>query len=633
VYSISGTGDEIWVGRQRGGLTRITSHGDSMSSKTYTRANGLAQNTVFATAAGADGSVWAGTISGGLSRAKDDVFSNYSMLNGLSSNAVSSIVQGHDGTLWVGTSAGLDALRNETWSHWTRAEGLPSSEVRNCFEDSQHVLWVITASGLAYLSSGKIVVPNHVPDALRDQLFGITDDGNGSMWLLTSDQVIRVNRGRLMTDDLRESDVRVIGESEGLVGARGVRRDRSILTGPNGRIWVSVQTGVAVSAPAWSLHESRPISVRIESIAAAGKALHTNDSLRIPSGTRSVTFQFSGASLDSPQQIWYRYRLEGADQTWSDPVQMRQVSYNNLHSGTYRFRAMASLGGILWNGPEADATLTVDQAFWETWWFRTGSVLLIALIVLSLFRLRMLRLSHQLNSRFQERLAERTRIAQELHDTLLQSFQGLMLRFQIVDSMLPTEPDEAKLALQDTLERADDALAESRDAIQNLRPSSAPHPNLSGALAVVLEQVQEAFPSDDRRRPTCSIVVEGSEQELREYVTMEICRIVREALRNAFQHAQASHVEAELSFRDMELRLSLRDDGLGIDPSVLSNGARSGHWGIIGMRERAARLGAQLNFWSRPGAGTEIELTVPGKIAYKSSPHRLFGRFSNRTKS
>jgi hypothetical protein len=494
VYSISGTGDEIWVGRQHGGLTRITSHGDSMSSKTYTRANGLAQNTVFATAAGADGSVWAGTISGGLSRVTNDVFSNYSMLNGLSSNAISSIVQGHDGTLWVGTSAGLDALRSGNWSHWTRAEGLPSSEVRNCFEDSQHGLWVITASGLAYLSSGKVVVPNHIPDALRDQLFGITDDGNGSMWLLTSDQVIRVNRGRLMTDDLRESDVRVIGESEGLVGAQGVRRDRSILTGPNGRIWVSVQTGVAVSAPVWSRHESRPISVRIESIAAAGKVLHANDALRIPSGTRSVTFQFSGASLDSPQQIWYRYRLEGADQTWSDPVQMRQVSYNNLHSGTYRFRAMASLDGILWNGPEADATLSVDQAFWETWWFRTGSVLLVALIVLSLFRLRMLRLSHQLNSRFQERLAERTRIAQELHDTLLQSFQGLMLRFQIVDSMLPTEPDEAKLALQDTLERADDALAESRDAIQNLRPSSTPHPNLSGALAVVLEQVKRRSP-------------------------------------------------------------------------------------------------------------------------------------------
>jgi signal transduction histidine kinase len=206
-----------------------------------------------------------------------------------------------------------------------------------------------------------------------------------------------------------------------------------------------------------------------------------------------------------------------------------------------------------------------------------------------------------------------------------------MLRFEIVDNMLPSEPDEAKATLEDALERADNALAESRDAIQNLRPSSA-HPNLSRALAVILEEVQGSFPEGDRPRPTCSIVIEGREQELREYVTMEICPIVREALRNAFQHAQASHVETELSFRDLELRLSLRDDGLGIDSSVLNNGSRSGHWGIIGMRERAARLGAQLNIWSKPGAGTEIELTVPGKIAYKSSPARLFRHLHNRTK-
>jgi signal transduction histidine kinase/ligand-binding sensor domain-containing protein len=631
-YSISGTGNEIWVGRQHVGLTKITARGDAMSSKTYTRADGLAQNTVFATTAGGDGSVWAGTISGGLSHFKNEAFSNYSTLNGLSSNAVSSIVEGYDGTIWVGTSAGLDALRNGTWSHWSRAEGLPSSEVRNCFEDSQHVLWLLTASGPAYLSSGRVVVPNHIPDALRDQLFGIADDGLGFLWFSTSDQIIRVNRSRLTADDLRESDVRAIGESEGLIGAKGVRRDRSILTGPNGRLWVSVQNGIAFSDPAWSLHESRPISVRIESIAAAGKVLHANGSLRIPARTHNITFQFSGASLDSPERIWYRYLLEGADRTWSDPVQMRRVSYSNLHFGTYRFRVIASLDGILWNGPEADATLSIDQAFWETWWFRTASVLLVALIVLSLFRLRMVRLSHQLNSRFQERLTERTRIAQELHDTLLQSFQGLMLRFQIVDSMLPAEPDEAKATLEDALERADNALAESRDAIQNIRPSSTPHPNLSRALAVVLEEVQGAFPTGNQHRPTCSIVVEGREQELREYVMMEICRIVREALRNAFQHAQASHVETEVSFRDMELRLSLRDDGRGIDPSVLNNGSRSGHWGIVGMRERAARLGAQLNFWSKPGAGTELELTVPGKIAYKSSPARLFGHFHNRTK-
>lgn len=633
VYSITGRGNDIWVGRQRGGLTKITIDGDSVTSRTYTHADGLAQDTVFATYADSDGAIWAGTISGGLSRLKNGVFTNYSMLAGaLSSNAVNSIVEGNDGTIWVGTSAGLDAFQNGAWSHWNRTDGLPSSEVRDCFEDSQHVLWLLTASGLAYLSSAKLVVPSHIPETLRDQLFGITEDGLGFLWISTSDHVLRVNRDRLLADALNESDAQVVGEPDGLIGAAGVRRDRSIIRGPDGRIWVSVQNGIAFSDPTLSLREARPVSVRIESITAAGITFNARDSLRIPSRTHSVTFQFSGASLDLPERIWYRYLLEGVDQNWSDPVQMRQVSYNNLHFGRYRFRVMASHDEMLWNGPERDATFSIDQAFWETWWFRTGCGFMVALTVLSFFRLRMLRLSRQLNARFQERLSERTRIAQELHDTLLQSFQGLMLRFQAADSMLPTQPVEAKAMLEDALERADGALTESREAIQNIRSSPTSHPDLSHALASVLDDVQGAFSNTDRAWPTCSIVVEGREQILREYVMIEICRIAREALRNAFQHAQASHVEVEISYRDRELRLLLRDDGVGIESSILSNGARSGHWGLIGMRERAARLGARLDFWSKPGAGTEIELTLAGKTAYASTPARFLGRFNKRTK-
>ena len=198
--------------------------------------------------------------------------------------------------------------------------------------------------------------------------------------------------------------------------------------------------------------------------------------------------------------------------------------------------------------------------------------------------------------------------------------------------MLLKRPVEAKAMLEDALERADSALTESRDAIQNIRSSPNRHPDLSHALASVLEDIKGGFQGGDRTHPTCSIVVEGKEQMLREYVMMEICRIAREALRNAFQHAQASHVEMEISFRDSELRLLLRDDGRGIEPSVLSNGTRSGHWGLIGMRERAARLGAKLDIWSKPGAGTEIELSLVGKIAYASPPRTIFGRFHKRMK-
>ena len=433
VYSISGRGNDIWVGRQRGGLTRITRIGKDLSAQTYTQRDGLAQNTVFATYVARDGAVWAGTISAGLSRLKDRVFTTYSMSNGLNSNAVNSIAEGYDGTIWVGISAGVNAFRNGTWSRWSTTEGLPSTEVRNLFEDSKHVLWVVTASGLALLSNGRFIVPSQVPDQLRDQIFGMTEDRFGYLWLSAADSVVRVSRERLAADSLRESDVQVFGESDGLVGAEGVRRERSILTDQAGKIWVSVKSGIARADPVMILRNSRPIRVRIESIVAAGNAFRSSDSPRIAARTRSVTFHFSGMSLESPDRIWYRYLLEGTDQGWSEAIQARQVSYNNLGAGTYLFRVMASHDGVLWNGQESDATFSIDQAYWETWWFTTCCLLTLALSLAIVFRLRMIRLSRQLNERFQERLAERTRIAQELHDTLLQSFQGLMLRFQTVE--------------------------------------------------------------------------------------------------------------------------------------------------------------------------------------------------------
>lgn len=632
VYSISGRGNDIWVGRQRGGLTRITRTENKLSAKTYTERDGLAQNTVYATYTAHDGAVWAGTISDGISRLKDRMFTTYSMANGLNSNAINSIVEGYDGTIWVGTPAGLSALRNGVWSSWTTTEGLPAADVRNCFEDSKHILWTVTASGLAFQSGQRFVVPGHLPDQLRDQIFGLTEDALGFLWLSTTDSVIRVNRDRLITDSLRGSDIRVFGESDGLVGAEGVRRERSILTDKSGRIWVSVKGGIAGGDSMMILENPRPIRVRFESIDAAGKTFRGSESPRIAARTRSVTFHYSSMSLDSPGRVWFRYLLEGADQDWSDPVQIQQVSYNNLGARTYRFRVMASHDGILWNGQESEAVFSIDQAYWETWWFRTCTLVALALSTVFLLRLRTVRLSRQLNARFQERLAERTRIAQELHDTLLQSFQGLMLRFQTVDTMLPTQPGEAKSMLEDALDRADDALAESRDAIQNIRSSPTRHSGLSHALASVLEEVQGEFPVGHSLRPTCSMVVEGRERLLREYVMIEICRIAREAIRNTFQHAQASLVEVEISFRDSELRLSLRDDGLGIEPSVLIDGARSGHWGLIGMRERAAKLGAHLDFWSKPGAGTEIELSLASEIAYASTPVSFFGRFHRRMK-
>jgi signal transduction histidine kinase len=224
----------------------------------------------------------------------------------------------------------------------------------------------------------------------------------------------------------------------------------------------------------------------------------------------------------------------------------------------------------------------------------------------------------QLTLRFEERLAERARIARELHDTLLQSFQALMLHFQAVNDLLPA--GKAKETLEKVLERADQAIGESRDAIQNLRSSTTATNDLAEAMTALGEELAGVH-DGERRSATFSVSIEGRARDLHPILRDDIYRIAREALRNAFQHAQASKVEADITYGERLLRLRIRDDGKGIDPKLLDAG-RDGHWGLAGMRERAQQIGAQFDIWSEIGAGTEVELRIPGSIAYGTSPGR-----------
>jgi signal transduction histidine kinase len=224
----------------------------------------------------------------------------------------------------------------------------------------------------------------------------------------------------------------------------------------------------------------------------------------------------------------------------------------------------------------------------------------------------------QLTLRFEERLAERTRIARELHDTLLQSFQALMLHFQAVNNLLP--PGKEKEALEKALQRADQAIAEGRDAIQNLRSSTTLTDELAQAITALGEEL--AGPRDGERNPaTFGVSIEGAPRDVHPILRDDVYRIAREALRNAFHHAQATRIEVEITYREPFLRLRIRDDGKGIDPKLLDEG-RDGHWGLPGMRERAQQIGAQFDMWSKAGAGTEVELRVPGSIAYATSSVR-----------
>ena len=255
-------------------------------------------------------------------------------------------------------------------------------------------------------------------------------------------------------------------------------------------------------------------------------------------------------------------------------------------------------------GSRNPLAIVASAAFLVTAWVITGMVA----------RVRKLT-ETQLKLRFEERLAERTRIARELHDTLLQSFQGLMLHFQAVhEQMAPGEPKEA---LEKALKRADSAIAEGRDAIQDLRSSTALATDLAQAVAALGQEFATTHDSDSGL-PSFHVATEGAPRGLHPILRDDIYRVAREAMLNAFCHAEAKRIEAEITYSDRFFRLRIRDDGKGVDPKHLSEG-RHGHWGLPGMRERAQQIGAQLEIWSQAGAGTEVELCVPANIAYETT--------------
>jgi signal transduction histidine kinase len=272
----------------------------------------------------------------------------------------------------------------------------------------------------------------------------------------------------------------------------------------------------------------------------------------------------------------------------------------------------------------------IKYDFWESSWFRISRLGLGPIMAVLFYRCRMFRLTHQLNIRFQERLAERSRIAQELHDTLLQSFQGLMLRFQIATETVLSDPLEAKEMLEQALNRADQALAESRKAIQGIRSVASAGRGLADSLNALMNGLVEEFCCGQAPPLTTSVVTEGQPRTVNSWVTEEVCRIAREALLNSLSHARAQRIESEVAYSARFLRLRFRDDGIGIDSEILKNGGRKGHWGMTGMYERAKNVHARLSIWSKPGAGTEVELTIPAYIAYDPAPSRGRFRLSKR---
>src|ERR1700690_1047178 len=281
VYAISGGADVVWVGRQRGGLTRLQLRNGAIASQSYTEANGLAQNSAYAVYESRDGSVWAGTLNGGVSKFKDGHFTTYTTTNGLASNTVSSILETRDGAMWFATPGGLSSFANGQWKTYTTAEGLPSPEVNCLFEDSSGTLWGGTSAGLVFFASNRFQVPHELPAVLREQIVGMAEDKSGRFWIATSEHVLRVPRKKLVSGVVKAVDAREYDQADGLESTEGVKRSQSVASDAAGRVPFSPRSGLSVVDSPQVTDDSVPALTHIEAITADNNAVNLAGSVRI----------------------------------------------------------------------------------------------------------------------------------------------------------------------------------------------------------------------------------------------------------------------------------------------------------------------------------------------------------------
>jgi signal transduction histidine kinase len=371
--------------------------------------------------------------------------------------------------------------------------------------------------------------------------------------------------------------------------------------------------GLSMADVARAAEPALPALTHVEDLSADGKPIELTGATRIPSGRQRIALGYTGLSLSVPERIKFRYRLDGFDRDWSEAVTDRRAEYTNLGPGPYQFRVMASNSDGLWNGDEASIRFEIEPRFWQTVWFRLSALMLCVMIGWSVYRLRVMQVARQLNVRFEERLAERTRIAQELHDTLLQGFMSASMQLHVAADGLPQD-SPARTSLSRVLDLMSRVIEEGRNAVRGLRSSSSSSHDLEQALSRVSEELQIGDQIDYR------VIVDGHPRALNPIIRDEVYRIGREALANAVRHSGAKAIEVELEYASTDLRMLVRDNGCGIDSRVLRSGSE-GHWGLSGMRERAERIGARFRVLSRDNAGTEIELTVPASVAFIRHSH------------
>lgn len=515
--------------------------------------------------------------------------------------------------LWLACFAGnLVHADGAQWRSYGAPQGLSVGLVMALHLHGLHV-WAGGDTGLAWLIGERFRPVRGVKGETFDGISGIVELDNGDLWLNAAAGLFRIP-GAELAKVQRSPDYRVqyerLDQLDGMDGvAPRLVPSPSMVLASDGRLWVMRSSGVFRLNPAEPPPPAPAQPVIIKRIGASGASLPLQQPVRFAAGSSVVQIDYTVPALALPERVRFRYRLDETDADWQEVGGRRSAYLSNLGAGDYHFRVAASDYNGQWPERETLLHFTIAPAITETWWFRAlCGVLLLAAAYLS-YRWHLVRMRRQMANRLRERVNERERIARELHDTLLQSVQGLILHVHAATLRLPDQ-DSTRLQLETALLQADNVVDEGRGRISGLRGEDAGKANFPDAVLAAATRLR---PHD---APPVQLSLVGTPRRLDPTMHEEAIAIVTEAIANAYRHAGAGRIEVELQYGARELRCTVRDDGAGIAADVLRDGGRKHHWGMRGMTERASRINAKLVLRSGEGSGTEWQLVLPATLAY-----------------
>ncbi len=640
----------LWVGNNCGGLSVLVGE----RFKTYNEKEGLSNSCVWALAEGERGELWVGTWGGGLFRFADGHFTQFSTPQGLADIVVRAIIVARDGSLWIATENGLSHMRDGKFRNYTTDDGLYSNRVVTVYQDRRGGIWAGTSRGINRMTGDHFTPVSSALEIFDPRYISLGEDFSGTLYALSAPKGIARIQGDALVDLTRDLDLDLLsmmplqqkdvwfsggngifrmsagafahlegshetpldyesfGKADGMASAQCSIGNPNMAVSPDSKLWAATVQGLAMLDLKRLAGGAAKPPVFIEQVTLGRENQPVGRELLLPPGTHHLELHFDSISLAWPEKIRFQYRMEDVDTVWLDAGNLRTAVYTNIPIGKHAFHVRACDSNGVWDRSGIVFDVTQEPYFYETIWFQAAVSSALVLILIGVYRRRLRQIRAQMQARLDERVSERTRVAQELHDTLLQTIQASNL---LAREALEYRSDSA--GMRRALERLSvwlaQAMQEGRAALGSLRASSIQRNDLAEGLQRAGEDCGLGSAM------TFALTVHGESRDVHPMIRDDVYRIGYEAIRNAFTHSGGSHIDVELSYvRDLILRV--RDNGRGIDPEVLAKG-KEGHFGIKGIRERAERVGGRLSFHSS-SAGTEVELIVPAGLAFRRQ-HQL----------